>query len=113
MTTPNVFGTHEEKTLAQLADVATRAERVALMADGHLGYLMPIGGVAAYDNQVSVVGVSPWTSSGLVSRSSEPPQAASRSVRRSVSARSGRRRIARDITDRRGRATSGGATPRR
>jgi tRNA-splicing ligase RtcB len=27
------------------------------MADGHVGYVMPIGGVAAYDNQVSVVGV--------------------------------------------------------
>ena len=53
----NIFGTHEEKTLAQLADVASRAERVALMADGHLGYVMPIGGVAAYRNQVSVVGV--------------------------------------------------------
>ena len=53
----NVFGTHDAKTLAQLADVATRATRVALMADGHLGYVMPIGGVAAYDNTVSVVGV--------------------------------------------------------
>lgn len=52
-----IFGQHDEKTLAQLADVATRAERVALMADGHLGYVMPIGGVAAYRNQVSVVGV--------------------------------------------------------
>src|SRR5215207_5375517 len=27
------------------------------MADGHMGYLMPIGGVAAYRNQVSVPGV--------------------------------------------------------
>jgi tRNA-splicing ligase RtcB len=27
------------------------------MADGHVGYVMPIGGVAAYDNKVSVVGV--------------------------------------------------------
>lgn len=52
-----IFGTHDEKTLAQLADVATRAERVALMADGHLGYVMPIGGVAAYRRKVSVVGV--------------------------------------------------------
>jgi tRNA-splicing ligase RtcB (3'-phosphate/5'-hydroxy nucleic acid ligase) len=52
-----ILGTHEEKTLAQLRDVASRAERVALMADGHLGYVMPIGGVAAYRNQVSVVGV--------------------------------------------------------
>ena len=57
MAHPHIFGQHEEKTLAQLRDVATRAERVALMADGHLGYVMPIGGVAAYRNQVSVVGV--------------------------------------------------------
>ena len=54
---PQIFGTHDEKTLAQLADVATRAERVALMGDGHLGYIMPIGGVAAYRNKVSVAGV--------------------------------------------------------
>lgn len=52
-----IFGTHDEQTLAQLEDVATRARRVALMADGHVGYVMPIGGVAAYRNQVSVVGV--------------------------------------------------------
>ena len=52
-----IFGTHDPKTLAQLADVASRAERVALMADGHLGYIMPIGGVAAYRRKVSVVGV--------------------------------------------------------
>src|SRR3989449_7398165 len=57
MTEPQVFGTHEPKTLDQLRDVASRAERAALMADGHLGYVMPIGGVAAYRNQVSVVGV--------------------------------------------------------
>jgi tRNA-splicing ligase RtcB (3'-phosphate/5'-hydroxy nucleic acid ligase) len=52
-----VFGDHEPNTLAQLEDVASRAERAALMADGHLGYVMPIGGVAAYREQVSVVGV--------------------------------------------------------
>jgi tRNA-splicing ligase RtcB len=52
-----VFGQHEEKTLAQLQDVAKRAERVALMADGHQGYVMPIGGVAAYRDKASVVGV--------------------------------------------------------
>src|SRR5438034_8362326 len=57
MTEPQIFGTHEPKTLDQLRDVASRAERAALMADGHLGYVMPIGGVAAYRNQVSVVGV--------------------------------------------------------
>lgn len=57
MTEPTIFGTHEPHTLKQLADVASRAERVALMADGHLGYVMPIGGVAAYRNKASVVGV--------------------------------------------------------
>jgi tRNA-splicing ligase RtcB len=52
-----VFGRHEPGTLSQLEDVAGRATRAALMADGHVGYVMPIGGVAAYREQVSVVGV--------------------------------------------------------
>jgi len=52
-----IFGEHDENTLAQLRQVAERAERAALMADGHLGYVMPIGGVAAYRDEVSVVGV--------------------------------------------------------
>jgi tRNA-splicing ligase RtcB len=52
-----IFGTHDPQTLAQLTDVASRAVRVALMADGHVGFTMPIGGVAAYREQVSVVGV--------------------------------------------------------
>lgn len=41
-TRPAVFGSHDETTLAQLADVASRAERAALMADGRKGYVMPI-----------------------------------------------------------------------
>jgi tRNA-splicing ligase RtcB len=52
-----IFGVHDDNTRSQLARVAQRARRVALMADGHVGYVMPIGGVAAYDNAVSVVGV--------------------------------------------------------
>jgi len=52
-----IFGEHDDKTLEQLQDVASRAQRTALMADGHLGYIMPIGGVAAYHDRVSVVGV--------------------------------------------------------
>ncbi len=54
---PIVFGSHDANTLSQLADVASRAERAALMADGHVGYVMPIGGVAAYRDKASVVGV--------------------------------------------------------
>ena len=52
-----VLGHHDKNTLDQLADVAKRADRVALMADGHLGYIMPVGGVAAYRRKVSVAGV--------------------------------------------------------
>ena len=52
-----IFGQHDQNTLVQLQDVASRAEHAALMADGHVGYVMPIGGVAAYRDQVSVVGV--------------------------------------------------------
>ena len=57
MKDPIIFGQHEPGTIAQLKDVASRADRAALMADGHLGYVMPIGGVAAYREKVSVVGV--------------------------------------------------------
>jgi len=52
-----IFGEHDRKTIAQIEDVSHEAEKAALMADGHLGYVMPIGGVAAYLNRVSVVGV--------------------------------------------------------
>ena len=55
MTNIAVFGEHEPKTIAQLEDVASRAERAALMADGHLGYVMPIGGVAAFNLDDGVV----------------------------------------------------------
>ena len=59
-----VFGEPDEPTLAQIGTVAKQAERTVLCADAHVGYVMPIGGVAAYRNQVSVVGVGfsvDWT----------------------------------------------------
>lgn len=52
-----IFGQHDENTIQQLRRVEQSAIRAALMADGHVGYVMPIGGVAAYRNKVSVVGV--------------------------------------------------------
>jgi tRNA-splicing ligase RtcB len=52
-----IFGQHEAGTLAQFEDVRSRAADAALMADGHYGYVMPVGGVAAYRDRVSVVGV--------------------------------------------------------
>lgn len=53
----HVLGTHDENTLAQAREVEKSAVHMALMADAHLGYIMPVGGVAAYDNQVLVAGV--------------------------------------------------------
>jgi tRNA-splicing ligase RtcB len=52
-----IFGRHDEQTITQFEHVREHAVDAALMADGHVGYVMPIGGVAAYHNQVSVVGV--------------------------------------------------------
>src|SRR4051812_18262138 len=52
-----IFGQHDEQTLVQFERVREGAVDAALMADGHVGYVMPIGGVAAYREQVSVVGV--------------------------------------------------------
>ena len=52
-----VFGSHDDNTLEQIRAVARHAERTSLMADAHVGYHMPIGGVAAYREKVSVVGV--------------------------------------------------------
>src|SRR5687768_1087259 len=52
-----IFGQHDEQTIKQLQAVRSRARDAALMADGHVGYVMPIGGVAAYRDQGSVVGV--------------------------------------------------------
>ena len=52
-----IFGQHEQQTIAQFEQVRERAVDAALMADGHVGYVMPIGGVASYRDQVSVVGV--------------------------------------------------------
>jgi tRNA-splicing ligase RtcB len=52
-----IFGSHDEKTIAQFDHVREHAVDAALMADGHVGYVMPIGGVAAYRDRISVVGV--------------------------------------------------------
>ena len=56
-TTPRIFGTHEPNTIRQAEEVAADAEQMVLMPDGHYGYGMPVGGVAAYRNQVSAEGV--------------------------------------------------------
>lgn len=57
MTEVRIFGTHEPNTIRQAKEVAAHAEHMVLMPDGHFGYGMPVGGVAAYRNQVSGEGV--------------------------------------------------------
>jgi tRNA-splicing ligase RtcB (3'-phosphate/5'-hydroxy nucleic acid ligase) len=52
-----VWGVHEDKTLRQIETCAATADRAALMADGHLGYAVPIGGVVAYKDAISPSGV--------------------------------------------------------
>jgi len=49
----HIVGKHEENTIEQLRNVAGRAAQVALMADGHHGYEMPIGGVGAFRDWIS------------------------------------------------------------
>src|SRR5437588_7152471 len=54
-----VFGEHEEGTLAQMRNCMGVGNAVAgvICADGHLGYAQPVGGVIAYEGQISISGV--------------------------------------------------------
>jgi len=48
---------HDEIALKQIQNCAKDAVHVALMADHHVGYAVPIGGVVAYEDKVSPSGV--------------------------------------------------------
>jgi tRNA-splicing ligase RtcB len=54
-----VFGRHDEATLAQMRNAMGVGNVVAgvICADGHLGYAQPVGGVIAYERQISISGV--------------------------------------------------------
>jgi tRNA-splicing ligase RtcB len=54
-----VWGEVDENTLTQIKQCALAPDiaHVALMADNHLGYAVPIGGVVAYHNSISPSGV--------------------------------------------------------
>jgi tRNA-splicing ligase RtcB len=54
-----VFGPHAEATLAQMRNCMGVGQVVAgvVCADGHLGYAQPVGGVIAYERQISISGV--------------------------------------------------------
>lgn len=54
-----VIGQHEQSTLDQMRNCMGVGNAVAgvICADGHLGYAQPVGGVIAYEKQISISGV--------------------------------------------------------
>jgi tRNA-splicing ligase RtcB len=52
-----VWGTPDESAVSQIKTCAKTADKVALMADHHKGYAVPIGGVVAYKDSISPSGV--------------------------------------------------------
>lgn len=54
-----IMGEHDEGTTAQMRNCMGVGNVVAgvICADGHLGYAQPVGGVIAYENQISISGV--------------------------------------------------------
>ena len=54
-----VFGEHDDATIAQMRNCMSIGNAVAgvICADGHLGYAQPVGGVIAYEKQISISGV--------------------------------------------------------
>lgn len=52
-----IWGVPDEGALSQIKTCAKTADKVALMADHHKGYAVPIGGVVAYRDSISPSGV--------------------------------------------------------
>ncbi|SFV29629.1 RtcB family protein [Hyphomicrobium facile] len=54
-----IIGTHHEATVTQMQNCMSVGNVVAgvVCADGHLGYAQPVGGVIAYEKQISISGV--------------------------------------------------------
>ena len=54
-----VLGEHDENTVAQMRNCMGVGNAIAgvICADGHLGYAQPVGGVIAYERQISISGV--------------------------------------------------------
>src|SRR5262249_45318412 len=52
-----IWGPPEPGAVSQIKTCALTADRVALMADHHKGYAVPIGGVVAYKDAISPSGV--------------------------------------------------------
>jgi tRNA-splicing ligase RtcB len=61
-----IFGQHDENTIAQMKNCMAVGNVVAgvICADGHLGYAQPVGGVIAYEKQISISGVASTSGAG-------------------------------------------------
>jgi len=62
-----IWGEHDDATIAQIQRCSSheRVVAAALMADGHKGYALPIGGVVAYRDAVSPNGIGFDISCGI------------------------------------------------
>ncbi|MCY4119142.1 MAG: RtcB family protein, partial [Caldilineaceae bacterium] len=52
-----VWGVPQDNAIDQILNCAPEADAAALMADHHLGYSVPIGGVVAYEDKLNPAGV--------------------------------------------------------
>ena len=54
-----IYGDHDEGTITQMKNCMSVGNTIAgvICADGHLGYAQPVGGVIAYEDQISISGV--------------------------------------------------------
>jgi tRNA-splicing ligase RtcB len=54
-----IFGDHDPNTIAQMRNCMAigNAVKAVICAHGHLGYAQPVGGVIAYEKQISISGV--------------------------------------------------------
>ncbi len=59
MTKFKIYGIHEPDTIKQMEAICASEDvkHACLMADGHLGYSLPVGGVVAYERKINVNGV--------------------------------------------------------
>jgi tRNA-splicing ligase RtcB len=57
--TLEIYGRHDDKTIQQMRTClgVGSAHRGVLCADGHYGYAQPVGGVVAYESDISISGV--------------------------------------------------------
>ena len=81
-----VFGEHDPATLEQMRNCMRTGRAVAgvICADGHLGYAQPVGGVIAYEGQVSISGVGFDIGCGNLAVRLDVPYAAIRDQARTI-----------------------------